>query len=82
MCVPVYGVMERIRGDYPQVAFLDLEFDSPHAHVIKSLPECRDFRGLPFTVYFRDGHVVKATTSLQTRDQVTSILDEQFAAGK
>ncbi len=53
MCVPVYGVMERIRGDYPQVAFLDLEFDAPHAHVIKNLPECRNFRGLPFTVYFR-----------------------------
>ncbi len=79
MCIPVYEVMEGIRGEYSQVAFRDLEFDAPHAHVIKNLPECRNFRGLPFTVYFRDGKVVKATSSVQTKDQVTKILDEHFA---
>lgn len=78
MCIPVYGVMEELEQEYPFVAFRDMEFDAPHAHVIRNLPECRNFRGLPFTVYFKDGKVVKATSSIQTRDQVTAILDEQF----
>jgi thioredoxin 1 len=79
MCVPVYRVMNEISADYPGVAFRDMEFDTPDASVIKSLPECRDFRGLPFTVYYRNGAVVKATTSVQTKEQVTAILDEFFA---
>ncbi len=78
MCIPVYGVMEELEGEYTHVAFRDLEFDGPYGHVIKNLPECRNFRGLPFTVYFRDGKVVNATSSIQTRDQVTTILDKEF----
>jgi len=79
MCIPVYGIMEEIQGEYPHVAFRDMEFDSADAHVIRSLPECREFRGLPFTVYFRHGKVVKATSSIQTKEQVTGILDAQCA---
>ncbi len=78
MCIPVYEVMRQLKGEYTEVAFRDLEFDAPHARLIKKLPECRNFRGLPFTVYFRDGKVVKATSSIQTREQVAAILDEQF----
>jgi thioredoxin 1 len=47
--------------------------------VIRNLPECRSFQGLPFVVYYKNGNVVKATSSIQSRDQVTKILDEQFA---
>jgi len=36
------------------------------------------FMGLPFTVYFKNGEVVTATTSLQNKDQVTKILDREF----
>jgi len=79
MCIPVYELMDEIRGEYTHVAFRDLEFDAPHAHLIRTLPECQNFRGLPFTVYFRDGKVVKATSSIQSKDQVTDILDEHFA---
>jgi thioredoxin 1 len=80
MCIPVYQVMEEIRDDYKNVAFRDMEFDAPHSHLIRNLPECRNFRGLPFTVYFHDGKVVKATSSIQTRDQVTETLDAEFSA--
>lgn len=80
MCIPVYGVMEEIQGQYSHVAFRDMEFDSPDASAIRNLPECRNFRGLPFTVYYKNGKVVKATSSIQTMDQVTSILNEQFPA--
>jgi thioredoxin 1 len=80
MCIPVYGVMEEIEGDYKHVAFRDFPFDSPEAAIIRNLPECSSFRGLPFTVYYKNGKVVKATSSIQTKEQVTGILDSVFTA--
>jgi len=56
-----------------------MDFDSSTAEIIKALPECRDFRGLPFTVYYRNGKVVKATTSIQTTKDVRSVIAEVFA---
>jgi thioredoxin 1 len=34
--------------------------------------------GIPFTIYYKNGKVTKATSSIQTRDQVTSILNREF----
>jgi len=80
MCLPVYRVMSELQnsGDYNNVKFYDFEFDNPDAHVIRNLPECRGFMGIPFTVYYRNGKVVKATSSIQSKDQVTAILEEKF----
>ena len=78
MCIPVYEVMEEIEGEYKNIKFADMEFDSPESKIIRNLPECKSFQGLPFVVYYKDGKVVKATSSIQSRDQVTAILDEQF----
>ena len=78
MCVPVYAAMEIFQDQYPDIAFYDMPFDHPEAHVIRNLPECSGFLGLPFTVYIKNGTVVKATTSIQTRDQVESIINEYF----
>lgn len=78
MCIPVYGVMEELRDEYTHVAFRDMAFDSPEAAVIRNLPECRNFMGLPFTVYYKNGKVVAATSSIQSRDQITKILDREF----
>jgi len=78
MCIPVYEVMEELEDEYKNIKFADMEFDSPDAKVIRNLPECRSFQGLPFTVYYKNGKVVKATSSIQSRDQITAILDEQF----
>lgn len=78
MCIPVYEVMEELESDYKHVKFADMEFDSPDASVIRTLPETRGFQGLPFTVYYKNGKLVKATSSIQTMSQVTTILDEQF----
>jgi thioredoxin len=82
MCLPVYDVMEKLEPKYPNVAFRDLEFDGPAGRLIKGLPEVRSFNGLPFTVYFRKGKVVAATTSIQNRKQVTEILDRVFASAQ
>lgn len=78
MCIPVYGVMEELRDEYTHVAFRDMAFDSPEAAVIRNLPECRNFMGLPFTVYYKNGKVAAATSSIQSRDQITKILDREF----
>jgi thioredoxin 1 len=78
MCVPVYAAMEILQEQYKGVSFFDMPFDHPEAHVIRNLPECRGFMGLPFTVYLRNGKVVKATTSIQNQDQVEAILKEYF----
>lgn len=81
MCLPVYDVMESIQADYPHVAFRDMAFDEPVARTIRTLPQTAGFMGLPFTVYFKNGEVVAATSSIQSMEQVTAILDEQFGEG-
>lgn len=82
MCVPVYAEMEKLESEYPHVAFRDMAFDSPVATFIRSLPECANFMGLPFTVYFKNGNVAAATTSIQSRAQITEILDREFGKPK
>lgn len=79
MCIPVYGIAEELEKKYPNVKFYDMEFDHPAAHVIRELPEVRGFMGIPFTIYYKNGKVVKATSSIQTKSQITTILDEHFA---
>jgi len=79
MCIPVYGIAEELEEEYKHVKFFDMEFDNPESHVIRSLPEVRGFMGIPFTIYYKDGKVVKATSSIQSRDQITSILNKEFS---
>lgn len=78
MCLPVYDIMDSLTPDYPHVAFRDMDFDGPAAHIIRSLPQTARFTGLPFTVYYKNGEVVAATSSIQSMEQVTAILDEHF----
>lgn len=81
MCLPVYDIMESLIDEYPNVAFRDMLFDSPvAAQTIRSLPQTQNFMGLPFTIYYKNGEVVAATSSIQNVDQITSILDESFSA--
>ena len=78
MCIPVYGIMEELEAKYAHVAFRDQDFDIPAADFIRNLPECASFMGLPFNVYFKNGKVVAATTSIQNKDQIVEILDSVF----
>ncbi len=78
MCIPVYSVMQELESKYSNVKFADMEFDLPDAHVIRDLSECSSFRGIPFVIYYKNGKVAKATSSIQSKEQVTTILDEQF----
>jgi thioredoxin 1 len=80
MCVPVYEIIEELRPRYPHIVFTDMDFDIRAAMFIKRLPECLSFMGLPFTVYFKEGKVVHATASIQTKMQIVAILDKFFPA--
>ena len=81
MCLPVYDSMEELetKEEYAHVKFADMLFDNPDAAVIRNLEACRSFMGLPFTVYYKNGQLVKATSSIQSMEQVTTILDSEFA---
>jgi len=78
MCIPVYQAMIELESSHPRIAFRDFAFDTPDAQVIRSLPECRGFMGLPFTVYYKNGKVVEATSGIQSKEQVKDILDRLF----
>ena len=78
MCIPVYAAMTELENEYDQVVFADMEFDIPDAAVIRNAPECRNFMGLPFVVYYKNGKLVHATSSIQNRSQIESILKEKL----
>lgn len=78
MCIPVYEVMEEMEEERPDIKYRSMAFDSPEAAIIRNAPMCKGFMGLPFTVYYKNGEMVKATTSIQSREQIVSILDEKF----
>jgi len=80
MCLPVYDVMEELEEERENIKFAVMAFDNPEAAVIRNAPECRGFMGLPFTMYYKNGEVAHATSSIQNMQQVTSILDEKFGA--
>jgi len=78
MCVPVFAAMEKLINHHQNVQFRDMDFDVPASSYIRNLPECSGFMGLPFTVYFKEGKVAKATSSIQSIEQIKEILDEVF----
>ena len=80
MCLPVYDVMEELEEERENIKFAVMAFDNPEAAVIRNAPECRGFMGLPFTMYYKNGKVAHATSSIQNMQQVTDILDEKFGA--
>ncbi len=80
MCVPVYGIMEDIETEYTHVKFADMEIDNPEAYVIRDTPECKDFTSFPYTVYYKKGKLISATSSIQSVQQIRRILDDNFTS--
>lgn len=80
MCIPVYRIAEELEGQYSTVKFYDMEYDNPESAVIRTLPEVCDFLEVPFTIYYKNGKVVKATSGLQTKAQIMAILNNKFTA--
>ena len=80
MCIPVYDNMEELEDEGSKVKFYSMAFDSPESERIRSAPECQGFMGLPFTMYYKNGKTVNATSSIQNKQQITAILDKEFGA--
>lgn len=80
MCLPVYDTMEELEEERPNVKFYSMAFDTPEATPIRNAPECRGFMGLPFTMFYKNGKVARATTSILSPQQITEILDKEFGA--
>ena len=78
MCFPVYNVMEQLENTHDNTKFVVMGFDNPEAAPIRNAPECSTFMGLPFTMYYKNGKVAKATSSIQTKEQVEEILNQGF----
>ena len=78
MCIPVYKAMEELETEdkYKDIVFRVIEFDVPAAIPIKRAEECRGFMGLPFNVYYRGGKVVCATSSIQTKEQIETNIQQ------
>ena len=79
MCLPVYDVMENLEDKYENVKFYDIEFDAHHAHVLRNHELASEFMGLPFTFYYKNGKAVKATSSIQNKKQIKTIIEEYLA---
>ncbi len=78
MCIPVYDAMEELEEERTNIKFASMAFDTPEAGIIRNAPECRGFMGLPFTMFYKNGKVAQATTSILNMQQITSILDTHF----
>ena len=78
MWIPVYGIAEDFEDEYKHVKFYDMEFDNPESQIIRNLPEVYGFTGIPLTVYYKKGKVAEATTGIQKKEQVKTILDKEF----
>lgn len=78
LCIPVYRIAEELESQYSHVKFYDMEFDNPETALMLALPEMTDLAGIPLTLYFKNGNIVKATSGLQTIAQVKAYLDHEF----
>jgi thioredoxin 1 len=80
LCIPVYRIALELEEKYKHVKFYDMEYDNPESYFFHALPEVRDFEEIPFTLYYKNGEIVKATAGIQTMAQVKAILDQEFGA--
>lgn len=77
-CVPVYRIVESLEKEYNKVKFCDMEFDNPESLIIRNMPEVEYFNSIPFTIYYQNGSVVKATSGIQSEEQITGNINELF----
>ncbi len=78
MCIPVYDAMEELEEERTDVKFYSMAFDTPEAGIIRNAPEVRGFMGLPFNMYYKNGKIVEATSSIQSMQNIKNVLNEKF----
>jgi len=60
ICIPVYRVAVELEEEYAHVKFFDMEYDNPESYFFHALPEVSDLLEIPFTLYYKDGQIIKA----------------------
>ncbi len=80
MCIPVYIAMEQMEKEeqFKDVKLMTVDFDTASAIAIRKNEKCRNFMGLPFTAYYKNGKMVHATSSIQSRMQLEKNIEEQL----
>jgi thioredoxin 1 len=73
--IPVFQIAEELETQFPNVQFFDMEFDNPESHVIINLPEVQGQIGIPVVVYYKNGSVLKATAGIQTKVEISGIIE-------
>jgi len=73
--IQVYRIAEQLEALYPQVKFLDLEFDNPESKFLCDLFDNDKESTVPYLVYYRNAEMVHRTTGSQTREQMAEKLD-------
>lgn len=76
--VTAYRIAEQLEYQYRHVKFFDMEYDNPDSQVIRSIPEVQSCNKIPITVFYKNGIVVKATSSIRNKDHIISILEEEY----
>ena len=76
--IAVYRIAEELEPDYPNVKFYDMESDNPELSGMRNLPEYGNFVETPYTVYYKNGMFVNATSGIQTKEEIKEILDKEF----
>jgi thioredoxin 1 len=79
ICIPVYRIAVELEEEYAHVQFFDMEYDNPESYFFHALPEVSDLLEIPFTLYYKNGQVVKASSGIQSKAQMKAILDQEFA---
>lgn len=77
-CIPVYRIAESLENEYEEVKFCDMEFDNPESQIVRRMPEIENFSRIPFTIYYQNGHLLKATSGIQTKEQISTNIKELF----
>ena len=77
-CVTIYRIAEALEKEYKEVRFCDLEYDNPESKIVCESLNMHTFSNLPFTLYYFKGKVVKATSGIQTKEQIEKNINEYF----
>lgn len=80
VCIPLFRIAEELAVQFTQIKFYDMEFDNPEAYVVRNLPEVCGFTETPFAIYYKGGQVVKATSGIQSKVQISDIIEREFSS--
>ncbi|MEI7523520.1 MAG: thioredoxin family protein [Mariniphaga sp.] len=76
--IAVYRITEELEANYPNVKFYDMESDNPELESIRNIPEFDGCMEIPFAAFYKNGVMIKATSGIQTKDQIAAILHQEF----